>query len=212
MLESLILPGISFGLAATALPGPLQAYLISTTLALGWRRGILVIFSPLITDAPIILLVLFILGRSPDALIPFIQLIGGLFLLWLAWGAWKDYRAGSYVDADAEATPVMATDGKRVLLRAVVMNFFSPGPYLFWGTVNGRLLLDGLEQSLLHGLVFLVAFYGTFLGGLALTVFIFARIGQLDARFSRLVLLTTIVLLAIFGLIFIRDGALVLLQ
>ena len=208
VLQSLILPGISFGLSATAIPGPLQAFLISTTLAQGWRRSIVIICSPLITDAPIIVLVLFILGHSPEALLPFIQIAGGLFLLYLAWNSWKGYAAGDYVGKKKKTDDPAAAPHSRakILRRAVLMNFLSPGPYLFWGTINGRLLLQGLDQSIWHGLAFLIAFYGTFLGGLALVVMLFSRVGQLDSRISRRVMLFTILLMAFFGGEFIVQG------
>lgn len=208
MFQSLILPGISFGLTATSIPGPLQAYIINTALAQGWRRAIILIFSPLVVDAPIIVLVLFILGQTPAALIPLIQIVGGLFLFWLAWGAWQGYRAGAYIgksDADdPELTPPQST--RALFARGLLLNVLSPGPYLFWGTVNGRLLLEGLEQSVWHGLAFLIAFYGTFLGGLATLVFIFSRVGQLDPRISRRIMLLTIGLMVFFAASFVISG------
>lgn len=71
------LPGASLGLSAGLLPGPLQAFLIRTTLVEGWRRALVVIFSPMIADAPIILVALLFLSQIPEDFIRVIQIAGG---------------------------------------------------------------------------------------------------------------------------------------
>lgn len=209
MFEAFILPGISLGLSASALPGPLQAYLINTTLTQGWRRGLLVVASPLITDSPIILLMTFILGQMPDTLLQLIRLAGGAFLLFIAWGAWKQYRAGISFNTEPAATdasPKPTDRPLKVLGTAVMMNFLSPGPYLFWGVITGPLLLQALEQSGWHALAFLLSFYGTFLGILTVMVFAFDRLGRLDDRITQWVILLAIVLLLWFGTSLIAEG------
>lgn len=203
MLQSFIIPGISLGLSASALPGPLHAFLINTTLMFGWRKGRWVVLSPLITDAPIIILMLFILGQLPDAALQVIRFIGGCLLLWIAWGAWGQYRAGVTLTAgdaaETDAQSIQDVTIISILGKAVLMNYFSPGPYLFWATVNGPLLLSALEISLLHAAAFLIAFYGTFLGMMGVVVFAFHKLGQMDQRVVRRVMLLTIALLVWFG-------------
>lgn len=201
-MEFLIVRGVSLGFSAGVLPGPLQAYIINATLTLGWRRSIVVIFSPLITDIPIVALIVFILGQLPSGAIPALRIVGGLFLLWIAYGTWKQYRAGVTIGGNIDAN----TASQRALLRGVLMNFVSPGPYLFWSTVNGPLLLEGLQQSIWYGIAFLLAFYGTFLGLLAATVFIFDRLRTLDERVTRGLLLLTMVILVWFGMTLITQG------
>jgi threonine/homoserine/homoserine lactone efflux protein len=207
MLTDFIIPGMSLALSAIAIPGPLQAYLLNITLNYGWRRGLLVVFSPLITDVPIIALTLFLLsslqGISPDA-IKLIQIAGGILLLTIARRAWAQYQAGVTFGANTS----QAADGspRRILATGIMMNFLSPGPYIFWSTVNGPLLLKGLAISPLHALAFLLAFYGTFLGGLALLVLIFDRVGRLNVRVMRGLMLATIVLLVYFGTRLIADA------
>ena len=67
------------------------------------------------------------------------------YLLWIAYGTWKQFRNGVTIGAKS------ATSGsQQALTRGIVMGFLSPGPYLFWSTVNGPLLLEALEQSYLH--------------------------------------------------------------
>jgi threonine/homoserine/homoserine lactone efflux protein len=200
MLTDFIFPGIGIGLSAVSVPGPLTAYLLNVTLRFGWRRALFVIFSPLIVDTPIIIAVLLLLDKL-QAIVPaaigIIRLLGGLLLLWIAWGAYRQFRAGKGFDTgDTEAVP--ETPGQ-IFRKAMLMNVVSPGPYLFWTTVNGPLLLKALNISLLHALAFLVAFYGTFLGGLLLVAFIFDKLGQINPRATRWMLALTIVLMVFFG-------------
>jgi threonine/homoserine/homoserine lactone efflux protein len=86
------------------------------------------------------------------------------------------------------------------------MNLLSPGPYLFWATVNGPLLRDGLEQSIGHGAAFLIAFYGVFLGMMAVVALIFDRLRRVDERLTRGLLLAAIVVLGGFGIYLIVQG------
>ena len=97
-----IAQGMGFGFAAGTSPGPLQSFLISTTLSKGWRRGVLVVLSPLLTDAPIILVMTLLLRQLPDGAIRAIQIAGGLFVLYLAWSNWRAWRAGTAIDADTD--------------------------------------------------------------------------------------------------------------
>lgn len=199
----LIARGVSLGLTASLLPGPLQAYIIQTALLLGWRRSLIVALSPLVTDVPIILIVLFFLSQFPPAFIRVVQVVGGVFLLYMAWGAWQDVRKGVRIGAGGGDAP---TSRRGILSRAVLMNFLSPGPYLFWGTVNGPLLIQGLNQSPLHGAGFLVAFYGTFLGMLVALVLLTDRLRNLSDRANRLILIGIMLALGVIGVSLIAQG------
>ena len=199
MLQQLIAPALSFGLSAAVIPGPLIAFLVKTALTLGWRKALLIVLSPLITDAPIIVLMTFILGQLPPALLNVIQFSGGCLLLFIAWGALKQYRAGASLDALQKDT-VTDESWQRVLLTGVLMNLLSPGPWLFWATVNGPLLLVALEASLAHALAFLLAFYGSFLGGLCGWVFLLHQARRVRAEYLRYVILATAILLTSFGI------------
>lgn len=205
MFQAFLLPGISLGASAAVLPGPMQAFIINTTLSQGWRRGLLLIITPLLVDAPIILLMVFLLGQLPQAAVTLIRLGGGLLLLWIARGAWVQYRSGA--DLAAQRRELPPSGAGRTLLTGMMLNILSPGPYLFWGTVTGPLLLDALAVSLLHAAGFLLAFYGTFLSGLATIVLIFERLGRMDERVVRYVLLATILLLVWFATVLLAEAA-----
>lgn len=198
MFESIILPAMGLGVSAFSTPGPFQAYLLNVTLNHGWKRGLLVILSPLIVDGPIILLTVFILRAIDPQVIQGIRVAGGLLLLWIAWGAWQQLRKG--VEFKLEESPKAESSHPReILLTAMAMNVLSPGPYLFWSTVNGPLLLKALEISPLAALGMLVGFYSVFLGGMVLMVLAFYRLGKLSQDVTRYLLIATIALLLWFG-------------
>ncbi len=198
-----IAQAVGFGFAAGSALGPFTMYIISTTLAYGWQRGILVIFSPLLVDIPIILVMAFLLGQLPDTAIRLIQIAGGAYTLWLAWATWKSVKAGISFDTDSVEVP---TNTRDLMLRGFLMNALSPGPYIFWGTITGPILRDALNQSVAHGGVFLASFYITFLTILALWVVVFDRLRRVDQRFTRPLLSLTVVVLAILGIWLILEG------
>ncbi len=200
---ALISQGCTLGFTAGMSPGPLQTYLIETTLTQGWRKSLIVVISPLVADIPVIALTLLLLAQFPPEFIRAIQIVGGLYVLVLARGAWLNFRAGVLIGGGGEAA---AVSERSLLSRAVVVNLLSPGPYIFWGTVNGPLLVQGLRASVFHGAAFLLAFYGTFMLILIGFIAVFNRVRALDARFTRALLLLLTVLLAVFGLSLIGHG------
>ena len=80
------------------------------------------------------------------------------------------------------------------------MGLLSPGPYLFWGTVNGPILINALHESVWHGAAFLLSFYGTFGVLIAMTILIADRLGTLNPRVRRGLILFTIVILVVFAI------------
>lgn len=205
--------GVGLGFNAGVGPGPFQTFTINSALTLGWRKAVALCFAPILTDIPLIVLVVFVLGSIPPAAIRALQVVGGCFLLWIAWGIWQQWRTGAQIGAasgaasGAAAAPASSiTTAWQVLRRGMLMNLLSPGPYLFWGTVTGPLLISALKLSAWHGGAFLVGFYGTFMGFIALTVLLFDRLRSLDPRLIRGILLATMIVLLVFALNLIRQG------
>jgi threonine/homoserine/homoserine lactone efflux protein len=186
--------GLVLGFSAAAQPGPLQAYLLSQTIANGWRRTLLATFAPLLSDGPIILLVLLVLTRTPDWFLNGMQVLGGLFLLYLAWGAYRSYK-----NTVAFETPSANTTNQSIV-KAALMNGLSPNPYIFWGTIGGPLFIAGWRQSPTHGLSFMAGFYVMLIGGFMAFVALFAIAKNLDPRVSRLLSLASALALLLFGL------------
>lgn len=205
---SLVTQAVGFGLSAFAMPGPLQAFLINNSLRYGWKRSIWMVLAPLVIDPPLIVLFLFA-HQTLLQILPIMEniiyLLGGVFILYLAWGAWQDLRTDVTTSglASNEASDM---SGFQVFTRALGLNVFSPGPYLFWGTVLIPLLQTALDASAFHAVSFLLAFYGTFLGGWVVLAVVLSSLRQLDDRFMRGLLWVTFGLLVFFGFQFLWRG------
>ena len=82
-MTTYLLLGITFAFAAGVQPGPLQTYVISQTIKKGWRATLPASFAPVLSDGPILILVLFLLSNVPDNFILILRIAGGLFLIYL---------------------------------------------------------------------------------------------------------------------------------
>ena len=191
--------GLLLGGTAAAQPGPLQAYLLSQTLKNGWRRTLWAAFAPLISDGPIVLLILLILTQMPTWFLVFLRLAGGVFLLYLAWEAYKSFRNFVTIEPVVDA-------GRQTILKAALMNALSPSPYIFWATIAGPILIEGWRLSPSFGISFLLGFYGTLVAGFAGFIAIFAIAKRLDPRFARLLSGFSAIVLFVFAIYQIYQG------
>lgn len=193
--------GITYAFAAAVQPGPLFTYLLSQSISKGWRHTLPASLAPLISDGPIIVLVLLLLTNVPSSFINILQLAGGLFLLYLAYGAmksWKDFDAEKIADKNS---------GTKSLFAATVVNFLNPSPYIGWSLVMGPLLLKGWRETPANAISLLVSFYGTLVVCLAVMIIIFGSLKKLPANVSRTLLGLSSIALACLGIYDLWLGA-----
>jgi threonine/homoserine/homoserine lactone efflux protein len=202
MMLSFLLQGLALGFAAAVQPGPFMAYLISQTLAHGFKRTWIAAFAPLLSDGPIIALSLLVLSQLPGWLQRGLNIAGGLFILYLAWGAFWQWRTFSGL---AKTPAIVASQS---LARAAFMNALSPFPYIYWSLVTGPILLAGWRSSPLNGISFLVAFYSIMISGFLALMALFSVARQFGARASRILLGISALALAGFGLFQLARGIL----
>jgi threonine/homoserine/homoserine lactone efflux protein len=198
---ALLAQGAALGLSAASAPGPLQTLAISESLRGGWRRGAPIAFAPLLADIPIVLLCILVLRELPGSFVRVLSLAGGLFVLYLAHGLWRQWREG----AAGSSTPVSASVGAG-LGRGVLMSAASPGPYLFWTMVNGPILLGALQTSWWHGASFLTGFYAVFIGGMLSIVALFHQARRLGPGVVRALTLVSMAILVLFGALLLLRG------
>jgi threonine/homoserine/homoserine lactone efflux protein len=192
MVTYLIL-GATYAFAAAVQPGPFQTFLISRTITNGWRRTLPAALAPLISDGPIILLTLFVLNQVPTWLEQALRFAGGVFLLYLALGAFKAWR--SYQGPQAAS----AGSTRQSVLQAAGVNLLNPNPYLGWTLVMGPLLLKGWREAPIHGLAMLMGFYMTMVLSLAGIIILFARVRDLGPRVGRGLVAASAIALTGFG-------------
>lgn len=137
--------GLALGLGAGLAPGPLLAVVVAATLERGFAAGARVAAAPLLTDLPIVLLSVLVLGELPSGVLAGLSLAGAAVLAWFA----VDALRADPVDPDRPAS------GANVR-RAALVNVLNPHPWIFWITVGGPLLVD---DSAAAAAGFLVAFY-----------------------------------------------------
>jgi threonine/homoserine/homoserine lactone efflux protein len=200
---SYLILGMTYAFAVAVQPGPLQTYLISQTLSNGWKRTVLAAFAPLISDGPIIVLVLLILSRMPAWLVQVLQSAGGVFLLYLAFGAFKTWR-----DFDVKKE-VQAQSSRQTVLKAAMVNLLNPNPYIGWSLVMGPLLIKGWREAPANGIALLTGFYTILVLVTLGIMLLFAAARNLGPKVSQTLVGVSAIALTCFGLyeIWLGTGA-----
>ena len=189
-----LIQGVGYGLIAASQPGPFQTYLISQTLARGWKQTLSAALAPLISDGPIILICVLILSQVPAWLQRILYVVGGLFILYLSYGTyktWKDFNP---------SIPTIESGMQQSILKATLMNIFNPNPYIFWTLVTGPILLKGWRETPVNGIGFLAGFYITLISSLAAIILIFGTIARVGPKINRILLGISAIVLFCFGL------------
>jgi threonine/homoserine/homoserine lactone efflux protein len=195
----LLLSGLFMGLAAGISPGPLLALVIGETIRHDRRMGIRVALAPLITDVPIVLLSLFLLSRLAGYrnVLGAVSLAGGAFIGYLAWESLtsRGLKAGS------------APPQPRSFRKGVLTNVLSPNPYLFWITVGAPVVIRAGESSLAAALLYILGFYLLLVGSKVAVAFAVDRTkAWIQGRVYLYIVRGLGVVLAVFAILFLRDG------
>ena len=184
--------GITYAFACVVQPGPLQAYLVTQSLTNGWRKSLPLALAPLMSDIPIIILILFILSNVPHEVLQILQCLGGVFLLYLAFSALKKKK-----------TPVKSSKqnvtGRSNLLKAVIINLLNPGPYLGWSLVMGPQLIRAWNEGPGNGIVLVAGFYCSMVIYSAIMIVLFGVASNLGPRVNRISQNISVIVLIIFG-------------
>ena len=193
--------GSTLAFPAAMMPGPYQAFLIAQALKNGWKRTLPAALAPLITDGPIIALVLFVLRQTPQGFLNVLRTAGGLFLLYLAFGIVRTLRQPSQpLEPDLKA-------GRQTLFKALIVNILNPNPYIFWGMAAGPVMLSGWREAPALGISFIAGFYITFVLGLSAFIIVFATVGRLSPRTTLYLRFFSGLALAFFGIYQVWVGA-----
>ena len=186
--------GVTIGFAAAVQPGPTQIFIVSRTLTGGWRHALPLTCTYLISDIPIVSLVLIILSNVPDLARDILHLVGGVFLLYLAWGAFRTFR-------DYNRNQVMQTQSRsQSLFKAVTINLLNPNPYLTWSLVMGPMLIDAWREHPVDGIFLLIGFYGMMVLTTAAIIIIFGVVRRLGPVVIRILVGVSAIALGGFGI------------
>src|SRR5512133_861370 len=169
--------GAALGFSAAAQPGPFQAYLLAQSLRNGAARTMPVALVPLVSDPPVIAIVLAVLAQLPAGLLRALQIAGGAVVLWLAASTLRALRSPPARDA-AHPSP-------RGFLRAALVNFTNPNAWIFWSLVGGPVLAAAWRDRPAGALLFLAGFYVFLIAGNAALVALAAAARRVGPAFER---------------------------
>jgi threonine/homoserine/homoserine lactone efflux protein len=192
-----LLQALAYGFAAAVQPGPLTIYLISETARAGWRRTLPAAFAPLLSDGPIALTVVLLLSQVSTRFLQLLSLPGGVYVLYLAAGAWKSLRSV------ANQTPARS---RRTLFKAATVNLLNPNVYLGWALVVGPLLLNAWREAPARGVAVIAAFYLTMIFCMTALILLVHMAGNLVPRFNRALVAVSALALAGFGVYLLGGG------
>ena len=180
-------------------PGPLLTLVVAESFRRGFRSGAAVAVAPLLTDVPVILLMILIskLLSSVNSVIGGLYLAGACYLAYLSF---EQFRfKGTDIDKVSNATVSFK--------KGVIVNLLNPAPYVFWLTIGAPLLAQAREISWTVVAAFLAAFYGLLVGmKLLLAVLIGKNRHLLKGRYYKAVMRGMGIVLLLFAAIFIKNG------
>jgi threonine/homoserine/homoserine lactone efflux protein len=191
--------GSFLGLSAGISPGPLLAITISESLQHGKWEGMKVAVSPLITDLPIILSVLFILSHltNSNLIIGIIAFFGASYLIYSGNKSLK-IKPGSF-DLNLEK--------KDALKKGVIANFGNPHPYIFWLSIGGPIIFRSLNIHIWATILFILGFYSLLVGSKVGVALIVARSKYfINSKFYISIVRALGIAQILFGLAFIKVG------
>lgn len=191
--------GITYSFAAVVQPGPFQAYLFSQSITNGWRKTFPLVFVPLFSDLPVIILVLFVLTNVPHEVLWMLQVVGGIFLLYLAFKAYKAWQI-FHQNVAKDVSP------QRNVLKAAMVNILNPNPYLAWSLVLGPLLIRGWNESPVNGILLLLAFYSFMVIYSTAMIMLFAAARSFGPKVIRISIGISAIALAVFGFYQLGSG------
>ena len=192
--------GITYAFAAAIQPGPLQTFIISKTLENDWKHTLPAAFAPLLSDGPIIVLVLLILANVPSWLLRFLQIGGGLLLLYLAYSSFR-----SFLNFEKLKKPESKRNDN-TLFKAVLVNAINPAPYLGWSLIMGPLFIKGYNQAAANGIALIAGFYITIVICQMGIILLFGLARNLGPKITRTTLGIAAAGLAAFGVYLLWQG------
>lgn len=191
--------GIALGFVAGISPGPLLVLVITETLKHNRKEGIKMAFVPLVSDLPIVLISVFIIYKisNSDFVLGMISWLGALFLVYLAY---ENIRIKSFNIKEA--------DGKmNGFKKGVLVNFFSPHPYLFWMLVGAPLSIKAYHENVLFAILFVIGFYVTIIMTKAVIAYLSDKSKNFLSGSSYIIVVKILgFVLLFFAIILIKDG------
>ncbi len=189
----------TIGITGALQPGPLLALIISQSIRYGAKEGAKVAFAPLITDAPIIIVVLFILSKisQSNIIVGIISIFGSFYLAYLAY---SNFRIKTVKVSLKNVAP-------QSLKKGIITNFLNPAVYIFWSTLGAAMISKAMQISPVMPFFYLIVSYGVFVSGnIAIAVMIGKSRDFLQSKWYIWIIRIMGVVLAVFSVMFFIRG------
>jgi threonine/homoserine/homoserine lactone efflux protein len=194
-----LISGIIFGLLAGVSPGPMLTIVISETLKHNKKEGIKIAVTPLFTDIPIILILVFLLSKLSffNSLVSYISFLGAMFLIYMA-----------YECIVFKGTSVISDNIKtHSFKKGIITNFLNPYPYIFWFTIGAPMLIKAYACSTLSVIIFVSGLYVCLVGSKIIIVLIVDKSKSfINSNVYKYIIRLLGIVLVVFAIIFIIEG------
>ena len=187
------------GLTAGLAPGPLLTLVVSETLQHGINAGVKIALAPIITDAPIIIVILLVMDQVSRAndFVGVLSLFGGFYVLYIA------YDSVRFKESTTNNTGV----GAKSVTKGVLANVLSPHRYLFWLAVGAPTIIKSASVSSIAPALFIVGFYLPLIGSKVLLAFLVGKYRNvLNGKCYKNIMRFLSLLLVIFAAFLFIDG------
>ena len=116
-------------------PGPDIVFVLTDSLSKGWRRGVLITCG-LVAGIPVHTFLcaagISIIISESEILFNLVRLAGAAYLLWLAWGAYREDVSGAGETALENGSSLKGVPRKKIVARGFIMNISNPKVILFF--------------------------------------------------------------------------------
>ncbi len=194
LLSSIVIMGLAAGFS----PGPTSTLVITQTAQYGLKDGIKVAIAPLLTDLPIIAIILGVFSyfALSSVFLGSVSLLGGIFLV--------------YLSCDllfAPKTVLVTRSSSRSITKGILTNLLNPGPYLFWGTIGAPMLMSTFKTSTSVG----ICSVALFLISITAAKFSIALISNYSMKFIKgnhyhIFVRSLGIVMAIFAIVYFKEG------
>jgi threonine/homoserine/homoserine lactone efflux protein len=203
----IFLAGVALGFASGVSPGPLLALVITTTLSRGLLKGISVAIAPLLTDLPIIVIMLTVVSQVSTSVVAALSICGAFVVAWFGFKSLKSARTTNL--SELENSPTDAHPWRQ----GALVNVLNPAPWLFWSTVGAPLLVVTWRESPSGAVLFLIGFYLLLVGmKVALAVALASARHRINDRGYRAILTGAGAMLIVFAVLLGYQGVQALLN
>ena len=130
-----------------------------------------------------------------------LQIGGGLLLFFMAYKTYNNLRSHS------KNTVQKNDSNKMTFLKAALVNFLNPAPYLGWALIMGPIFIEGWNNSPAFGIALLISFYSTMVICLVAIIMLFGTASKLGPRVTYIAANISLVGLIAFGVYEIWKGS-----